>query len=675
MKKLITLLLLITSFGYGQTLLKLKAIEYAPGAGYTVYTNSLGVQTYSLLSVVSPTTGLQAPTTSITINGVTQSFTSTPTFTVGDLFSTTSYTNPPWLSALPWSKITGTPTTISGYGITDPLIQGSLTANYIPKAVSSTSLTNSEAYFDSDGLNFSANSTLGNISSFPYFWFNKNTKTNSNYSIAHNSNFLIFNANANMPILVRRDNSDPSGLIPVLDFGNSSVPNTIKLNDNYGIGIETGKLLLNTNTTGTVQIGTFDGITVTSKFTFDNSNGKLTTDSIRLNGAANNSIIYTNASKDLKPVILGSGLIFTGGTLTATGSGSTTILTASTNIVINGTAPNYTISTPTQTTGIVSNATHTGDATGSTALTLATVNSNIGTFGGAASISTITVNGKGLTTGIGTVAIQIAQSQVTNLVSDLSSITNSISVNTSSITALNSKSITINGTAAALTSNPVFSVGDVSLTATQTLTNKSLTSPTLTGAPIAPTASVNTNNTQIATTAYADANSALNLKIANNLSDVNNVVTSRNNLKIWDLYLTGGDQSTTSNVASNITDLVFTPTINKRYSFKGVIHIGCNNTGGVKVQVTLPTGSTMFLALNGFSTASTVPLYSSLSASSTLSSAYCTVNSSNGFVFISGEVTIGATAGNIQFGFASTTNTQTSTIYQLGTQILIKQIN
>lgn len=43
--------------------------------------------------------------------------------------------------------------------------------------------------------------------------------------------------------------------------------------------------------------------------------------------------------------------------------------------------------------GLVTNATHTGDATGATALTLATVNSNIGTYNG------ITVNAKGLVTG------------------------------------------------------------------------------------------------------------------------------------------------------------------------------------------------------------------------------------------------------------------------------------
>lgn len=44
--------------------------------------------------------------------------------------------------------------------------------------------------------------------------------------------------------------------------------------------------------------------------------------------------------------------------------------------------------------GLVSNASHTGDATGSTALTLATVNSNVGSFTSA----NITVNAKGLVT-------------------------------------------------------------------------------------------------------------------------------------------------------------------------------------------------------------------------------------------------------------------------------------
>lgn len=65
----------------------------------------------------------------------------------------------------------------------------------------------------------------------------------------------------------------------------------------------------------------------------------------------------------------------------------------------------------------------TGDATatgpGSAALTLATVNGNVGSFGTATQVSTLTVNAKGLITAASNTSIQIAQSQVTNLVSDL----------------------------------------------------------------------------------------------------------------------------------------------------------------------------------------------------------------------------------------------------------------
>lgn len=62
---------------------------------------------------------------------------------------------------------------------------------------------------------------------------------------------------------------------------------------------------------------------------------------------------------------------------------------------------------------LVTNATHTGDATGSVALTLATVNSNVGSFGSATQVGTYTVNGKGLVTAASNTAIQIATSQVT----------------------------------------------------------------------------------------------------------------------------------------------------------------------------------------------------------------------------------------------------------------------
>lgn len=65
----------------------------------------------------------------------------------------------------------------------------------------------------------------------------------------------------------------------------------------------------------------------------------------------------------------------------------------------------------------------TGDGTaagpGSSAFTLATVNANVGSFGSATQVSAFTVNAKGLITAASNTSIQIAESQVTNLVTDL----------------------------------------------------------------------------------------------------------------------------------------------------------------------------------------------------------------------------------------------------------------
>lgn len=61
-----------------------------------------------------------------------------------------------------------------------------------------------------------------------------------------------------------------------------------------------------------------------------------------------------------------------------------------------------------------------GPGSGSQVFTLNTVNPNVGSFGSASSVATFTVNGKGLHTAAGSVSIQIAESQVTNLTTDLS---------------------------------------------------------------------------------------------------------------------------------------------------------------------------------------------------------------------------------------------------------------
>jgi len=168
---------------------------------------------------------------------------------------------------------------------------------------------------------------------------------------------------------------------------------------------------------------------------------------------------------------------------------------------------------------------------------------------------------------------------------------------------------------------------------------------------------------------------ALKLTAANNLSDLANPLTARNNLKMWDLFLTGGNQSTTSNVATNITDLVSpTLTASKRYRIHGVIKVGCNNTGGVKFQITLPSGASMDVSLSGSNTSNTTYINATITSSATLSASVQSFNGAS-ILRVDGEISLGVTAGTIQFGFASGTNTQTSTVYQLGTQLTLTQIN
>ena len=60
------------------------------------------------------------PTTrTLTINGVGYNLSADRSWTVGDVRTDQTYANPSWITSLAWTKITGTPTTLAGYGITN----------------------------------------------------------------------------------------------------------------------------------------------------------------------------------------------------------------------------------------------------------------------------------------------------------------------------------------------------------------------------------------------------------------------------------------------------------------------------------------------------------------------------------------------------------------------------
>jgi predicted heme/steroid binding protein len=63
--------------------------------------------------------GAPPATRTLTINGTGYDLSADRSWTVGDVRTDQTYANPAWITELAWTKITGTPTTLAGYGITD----------------------------------------------------------------------------------------------------------------------------------------------------------------------------------------------------------------------------------------------------------------------------------------------------------------------------------------------------------------------------------------------------------------------------------------------------------------------------------------------------------------------------------------------------------------------------
>jgi hypothetical protein len=230
--------------------------------------------------------------------------------------------------------------------------------------------------------------------------------------------------------------------------------------------------------------------------------------------ADNTTAIATTAFVKAQNYLIGNQTITLSGDIS--GSGTTAITTTLPNINLNvGSFQGITVNAKGQVTGAVNQNYITGNQTitlsgdvsgsGATAITstLATVNSNVGTFQG------ITVNGKGLVTGaVNMNYAPLASPTFTGVPAAPTATagTNTTQLATTAFVLANTS--TVPPATVAPIMDSVAAVGVATKYAREDHVHPSdtsrapLASPALTGTPTAPTPAVSTNTTQLATTAY-----------------------------------------------------------------------------------------------------------------------------------------------------------------------------
>lgn len=189
--------------------------------------------------------------------------------------------------------------------------------------------------------------------------------------------------------------------------------------------------------------------------------------------------------------------------------------------------------------------------------------------------------------------------------------------------------------------------------------------------------------TTLGDTTYGGA-SGTQTRLAGNTSDWRKKLTQTGSggnsaAPVWvndsrSIYISTGDQTTTSASATNITDLVISVEANSRYLISGTIRVGCSSTGGVKIAADIPTSASVFITATSRGGSGTAFVLSNIAADTTLSSAFSTTGTSSAGITIMGEVSTGANSGSIQFMFASGVGGETSTVYQLGSFIRVEKI-
>jgi predicted neuraminidase len=372
MKKLLFIFLVLISFkASSQTFGNVGSFTWQrqTGSGYTNYRGNMGALGFAYFYTKAQVDSVGRSF----VTGVSSAFGRSGIITAqsGDYSAfypllTGSYANPSWLTSLAYSKLTGIPTLLSQFTNDGVFITGAYTG------------------FDSRYVSLSGS-----------------------YSNPSWLTSLAWSKITGIPTTVAG--------YGITDFNSLGDVRWAQFNSPAFTGIPTAPTAaLGTNTN---QIATMAAIQAAIA-----STGMGTVSSVSVTTA--NGVSGTVANPTTTPAITLSL-----GAITPT---STNGVSAATMAYMDATSSIQTQLNSKQPTGNYLTAL-TGDGTasgpGSAPFTLANVNANTGSFGTASNVPTITYNGKGLATSVANTPILIAESQVTNLVSDLATITNNLTVN------------------------------------------------------------------------------------------------------------------------------------------------------------------------------------------------------------------------------------------------------
>ena len=121
------------------------------------------------------------------------------------------------------------------------------------------------------------------------------------------------------------------------------------------------------------------------------------------------------------------------------------------------------------------------------------------------------------------------------------------------------------------------------------------------------------------------------------------------------------DRTTTSASFADITDAAIAIGASETWSFEAYLTVGCNNTGGGQWTVTVPTGATLRVMLQGNTTAATSWTGIAITTSGANTVTMCAATAQGRQCLIRGVVVNSTTAGNIQIRHRAITAGQTIT--------------